>query len=39
VVLKNFLEKLGLESIVMDPNGIKFVLQYNKDRAKKFINE
>ena len=39
VVLKNFLEKVGLEAIVMDPNGIKFVLPYNKDRAKKFINE
>jgi len=39
VVLKNFLEKKWLEVVVMDANNLHFVELYNKDRAKKFINE
>jgi len=39
VVLKNFLEKLGIDSVVMDPNGIKFVAPYNKDRARRYIED
>jgi len=39
VVLKNFLEKVWIESVVMDPNNIKFILPYNKDLAKKYIEK
>ncbi|NVP17776.1 UMP kinase [Candidatus Gracilibacteria bacterium] len=37
VVLKNFLEQVGVESIVMDPNGIKFVENYNKNNALNYL--
>ena len=39
VVLKNFLEKIWVETIVMDANNLHFVEVYNKDRAKKFIED
>ena len=39
VVLKNFLEKLWLDSVVMDPNGIKFVTPYNKNDAIRYIKD
>ena len=39
VVLKNFLEKLWLDSVVMDPNGIKFVTPYNKNDAIRYIKQ
>lgn len=37
VVLKNFLEQVWVESIVMDPNGIKFVENYNKNNALNYL--
>ncbi len=37
VVLKNFLEKAWLQAVVMDPNGIKFVEEYDKDKARKYL--
>lgn len=33
VVLKNFLEQVWIDSVVMDPNWIKFLEQYNKNIA------
>ncbi len=33
VVLKNFLEQVWINSVVMDPNWIKFLEQYNKNKA------
>ncbi|MDD3646589.1 MAG: UMP kinase [Candidatus Gracilibacteria bacterium] len=39
VVLKNFLEQIGIETVVMDPNGVKFVETYSKENAKKYIDE
>ena len=39
VVLKNFLEKLWLEVVVMDANNSNFLEYYNKDRAKHFIED
>lgn len=39
VTLKNFFEKSWIESVVMDPNGINFVEQYNKNTAKKYLSE
>lgn len=39
VVLKNFLEQVWVETVVMDPNGVKFVEAYSKDKAKKYIDE
>lgn len=39
VVLKNFLEKIWIDSVVMDPNWIKFVQTYNKDQAKRYIDD
>lgn len=39
VVLKNFLEKVWLKAVVMDPNGINFVESYNKNNAKKYIED
>lgn len=38
VVLKNFLEKNGVEVIVMDANNLDFLEHNNKDRAKHFID-
>ena len=38
VVLKNFLEKQWLKSIVMDPNGVNFVEQYSKNRAIEYLD-
>ncbi|MDD3794186.1 MAG: UMP kinase [Candidatus Gracilibacteria bacterium] len=37
VVLKNFLEQAGVDSIVMDSNGIKFVENYNKNTALNYL--
>jgi uridylate kinase len=37
VVLKNFLENVWIKSVVMDPNWINFLEKYNKDRAKKYL--
>jgi len=37
VVLKNFLEQYWLDSVVMDPNGIKFVESYNKNKAINYL--
>lgn len=37
VVLHNFLEKAGIESVVLDPLGIDFLEQYNKDSAKRYL--
>ncbi|MDP2090013.1 MAG: UMP kinase [Candidatus Gracilibacteria bacterium] len=39
VVLKNFLEKDGIDSVVMDPNGINFVEDYSKNNALKYLKE
>lgn len=39
VVLKNFLEKIWINSIVLDPLGIKFLENYNKDNAIKYLTE
>jgi len=39
VVLKNFLNNLWVDSVVMDPNWIKFVSPYNKDRARRYIED
>ena len=39
VVLKNFLQQVWVDSVVMDPNGIKFVAPYNKDRARRYIKD
>lgn len=39
VVLKNFLDKACIKSIVMDPNGINFVEAYNKNTAKKYLKK
>lgn len=39
VVLKNFLEKIGVDSIVMDSNWINFVSNYYKDSAIRYINK
>jgi len=39
VVLKNFLEKIGEDVVVMDANNLDFLEHNNKDRAKKFIKE
>lgn len=38
VVLKNFLEQVWIDSIVMDPNWVKFVESYSKDNAIKHLN-
>lgn len=38
VVLKNFLEQAGIQAIVMDPNGINFVENYNKNNALNHLN-
>jgi len=37
VVLKNFLEKNEIKSVVVDPNGINFVEKYSKNNAKKLF--
>jgi len=37
VVLKNFLEKVGLKSVVMDPNWINFVEKYSKNKAIDYL--
>lgn len=37
VVLKNFLEKQWIDSIVMDPNWIKFVEDYSKNKALEYL--
>ena len=37
VVLKNFLEQVWIDSIVMDPNWIKFLEQYNKNLAINYL--
>ena len=39
VVLKNFLEKVWIDSIVMDPNWINFVEAYSKNKAISCLNE
>lgn len=39
VVLKNFLEKLWVKTVVMNSNWVDFVEKYSKDRAKKFLEE
>lgn len=39
VVLKNFLEKDWIDSVVMDPNGINFVEDYSKNNALKYLKE
>lgn len=39
VVLHNFLEKVWIESVVLDPLGIDFLEQYNKDSAKRYLEE
>ena len=39
VVLKNFLEQVWLKSVVMDPNWINFIEKYNKNIAKKYLEE
>ncbi len=38
VVLKNFLEQEWISSIVMDPNGIKFIENYSKNNALEYLN-
>jgi len=38
VVLKNFLEKLWLEAMVMDANWIRFLEKYNKDKAWHYLD-
>lgn len=37
VVLKNFLEKQWIDSIVMDPNWINFVEDYSKNKALEYL--
>lgn len=37
VVLKNFLEKVWLESVVMDPNWVNFVEEYSKTKAREYL--
>ncbi len=37
VVLKNFLEQVWVDSVVMDPNWIKFLEQYNKNIAINYL--
>lgn len=37
VVLKNFLEQVWINSVVMDPNWIKFLEQYNKNLAINYL--
>lgn len=37
VVLKNFLEQVWINSVVMDPNWIKFLEQYNKNIAINYL--
>lgn len=39
VVLKNFLDKLGIKSIVMSPLWINFIEEYSKDKAKDFLQK
>jgi len=39
VVLKNFIEKIGLQAVVMDPNGINFIEKYNKNIARSYLEE
>lgn len=39
VVLKNFLDKACIKSVVMDPNWINFVEAYNKNIAKKYLKK
>jgi len=39
VVLKNFLEQSWLKAVVMDPNGINFIEKYNKNIARKYIDD
>ncbi|MDD2907847.1 MAG: UMP kinase [Candidatus Gracilibacteria bacterium] len=39
VVLKNFLDKACIKSIVMDVNGVDFVEKYNKNTAKKYLKK
>ncbi len=37
VVLKNFLEQSWISSVVMDPNGVKFVEDYSKNNALEYL--
>lgn len=37
VVLQNFLNKSWVDSIVLDPNWINFIEQYEKNKAKRFL--
>lgn len=37
VVLKNFIEQVWLNAVVMDPNGINFIEKYNKNTARKYL--
>jgi uridylate kinase len=39
VVLKNFLEKQWVKTVVMDPLAINFLESYNKDIAKKYLEK
>jgi len=39
LVLKNFLEKVGIDSVVMNPLGINFLEKYRKENAKKCLEE
>lgn len=39
VVLKNFLNEAWIDAVVMDPNWINFVETYNKNIAKKYLEE
>ncbi len=39
VVLKNFLEQSWIKAVVMDPNWINFIEKYNKNIARKYIDD
>ena len=39
VVLKNFLHKIWVDSIVMDCNWVNFTYAYSKDEAKRYLQE
>lgn len=39
VVLQNFLNKIWLDSIVLDPNWISFIEQYEKNKAIRLLEE
>ncbi len=39
MILKSILEKYSIESTIFDPNGIKFLTPYNKDRANDELNK